>query len=146
MYNDTDRIYVTQREGREHTVSKYSMTADLKPSGQIPKSASPCLTSKNSSELQLFSMLLTVTHFFLLGCFHLWSQLFLASILCLCHLHELGASRQFRFYYHSFTKTFCRPPCENTHLASVPFLSHRGTFHDPILLSLTLKKEPCGQR
>lgn len=31
------------------------------------------------------------------------------------------------------------------HLASEAFLSHRGRFHTPFLVSSTLKPEPCGQ-
>lgn len=85
LYNDTDRVYVPQREGREHTVSKYSMTADLKPSGQIPKSASPCLMSKKSSELQLFyvidcNALLSAGLFPPLVCSFSW-QVFYVSVI-----------------------------------------------------------------
>ena len=64
-----------QREERK--CSKEILDQDWKPAGQTPNSASPCLMSKCSSDLQLHSALLTATHFFLLDFFHSLLAVFL---------------------------------------------------------------------
>ena len=52
-----------------------------KPSVQTPMSASLCLMSKGSSDLQFLSALLTATHFSLLGWLHIWSAAILSRYL-----------------------------------------------------------------
>lgn len=49
---------------------KYWTKARLKPAGHTPNSASLCLMSNCSSDLQCLSALLTAAHFCLLGWFH----------------------------------------------------------------------------
>ena len=60
----------------------------------------------------------------------------------------LGFPRQSRLQLHSSGNGLSdSPPFRDTHdtcLASAPFCKHRGKFHNPFMLFLTLKPEPHG--
>jgi hypothetical protein len=81
-----DMPYHSKRLVRRHNKGNIEPRSDQKQAGQNPNTADPCLMSKCSANLPLLPVLLTITHFFFLNCFHFlletvlsWYPLSLAS-------------------------------------------------------------------
>ena len=118
---------------------------DWKPAGQTLNSAPPCLMSKCSSDFQLLSALLTAPHFFLLGCFHS----LLADILspyprALVSLTLRGLHGNAGFFFTASGEGLSGLPWRD--IPATHLVSGFQRFHNPSLVSLTLKPVPCGKR
>ena len=104
---------------------------------------------KGSSNLYVFSSLLTATYFSLLGLFHTQSVASLGRYtMTLASPTSWGLQGKPGFTFTVSNNGPSGPPCRDTSdtcLASVAFLTLRRRFYNPFLVSLTLKPEPCGQ-
>jgi hypothetical protein len=99
-YNQSHRIYIIIPKGRKwNTGRKYWAKREQKPAGHTPVSASPCLISKHSSDLQLFSVLLVAAP--------LSVCLWLTPGLQLSHSSDINilvSPMESRLHLHSFTQ------------------------------------------
>jgi hypothetical protein len=100
-----------------------------KPAVQTPNSASPCLVSKCSLNLQLLSALLSEAHFSLLGCFHSLLAAFQGGYPTTLVSNILGSPVKSRHHPHRQYSDLSGSPCRDASaicLASMVFLSHEG--------------------
>lgn len=115
----------------------------LKPAGQAPDYASPCLLSKVSSHYPTPFSVVDCNTFFL----SLSSDILERYSMALVSPKSCSLQANLGFTFAASHIGLCEPPCRDTpatFLALVSFLSQRGRFHNPFILSLTLKSDPQG--
>ena len=136
-------MYITIPKFKEGSiVRKYWTKVRPKANGQTPSSVSPCLIWKRSSDLQLLSVLLTITHFSFLGCLYsLLAALLISYAMTLASPTSWVLQGNPGFNFTASHNGLSRPPFRDNPdacLTSAAFLSSGDKFHNDFLLSLTL--------